>query len=354
MSCRETGPAFLWDINQFLSASEAQLAPEQTAPLESDVGIDPLALWTNVSFSFDDDPGQALVTGEDPGESPPAPLSDSSKSTFSMAPELLKPALTSANNKRALLTADLEPSPMGPALWKQALASLDDGKPAPTQPSALSSSTAPYDTLSRRQALLSALGNPLALVQNRKALDSAGHSNTASQDPVTAMSPAGVLPADISTAAVPTTSGSTAEQQMADLPAPVSPDGTTSEHQEQLNTRPLEHRSPGLLVGTPSKAPDVAISSSLKRTHEPDDGAEGNGKLTSIDDEKRRRNMLASARFRQRKKQRIDALAKEQASLQARIQQLQESNTRLRQENSELRGRFPHGPPELAAGLASL
>ncbi|WFD31303.1 hypothetical protein MSPP1_002337 [Malassezia sp. CBS 17886] len=87
----------------------------------------------------------------------------------------------------------------------------------------------------------------------------------------------------------------------------------------------------------------------LVDTGNPEADAEAN--RSAIEEDKRRRNTAASARFRVKKKQREAALENSARDLEARVQELKQQNDRLRTENDWLRRLVTTRPEGLSALL---
>lgn len=64
----------------------------------------------------------------------------------------------------------------------------------------------------------------------------------------------------------------------------------------------------------------------------------GDGSSQAIEEDKRRRNTAASARFRVKKKQREQAMAQSAKEMSDKIKELEDSVTRLKAENQWLKG----------------
>jgi len=87
----------------------------------------------------------------------------------------------------------------------------------------------------------------------------------------------------------------------------------------------------------------------------PEDSPDDSGYHNAADEDKRRRNTAASARFRVKKKQREQALEVHAKELEAKAQQLQEKVNQLEMENKWLKNLITDKKdqiPEFSASLA--
>lgn len=316
---------FLAGLNSLPSGNGESATPEDTANISNQ-----LALWTNANFSFDGPTGHALLGDEDKDNDPAAPdhhdevqsrlqryaaatnihsVAARDKDRESHEPEIPCPT-QSLPALQGMQTSSTQWSSSG--THRQPACPSLPGLPN-VQPWDLTSTLALEYLLSRNN------GNDSGRAETPQARPPPPpappmQSNTSSEN--------GSLFCHLVQAAMAQPSGDT------NTPLPEETRASSSsEHKADVETE--------FTVASSSRRMTVSDRVKLIDTGNPEADAEAN--RAAIEEDKRRRNTAASARFRIKKKQREAALELAARELETRVNELKQDNERLRTENEWLK-----------------
>ena len=374
-------------LNALPSASDTNSPEENMSSIANQ-----LALWTNANFSFDGPTGHALLGEDDkegnpekegghgrddeedraqrryaassahsnaardknrePGMEPPAPAATSPQDVGSSAPQ---PA---ANGSM----------PAPPAPWGSGVPGAQPPHTPSTSPWDLTSTLALQYLLSRNQAATAGLPNMGAAQPPPPppAVPSPGvpfsgmpfpGMGEAFPDGNRGAHAGGAPPSYRRTS--PNARASGAEQKRAESnkrsvsslyersASPARPNGPGKAGASEEKAE--EHQDEARASHDKSRAQSVAERVKLVDTGNPEADAETN--RLAIEEDKRRRNTAASARFRIKKKQREAALEMSARELEGQVAELRQENERLRTENEWLKRLIR--PEGVSTGLSS-
>lgn len=308
-----------------------------------------LALWTNANFSFDGPTGHALLGDEDKDNDPAAPHhhdeEESRLQRYAAASSTHSNAARDKNRERA--EADLgtaaplemhagRAEPVS-ASWPAITPSAPPTNARPGQPG-----IEPWD-------LTSTLALQYLLSRNNSATDGRLSAHSANVSPA---APAPAPPSQRSDLFSHLVQAAMAQPSSGPSSGPGSGPSSstagTSSISNVLEAKPepepeTETDNDNDIRASVLRRNGHAERVKLVDTGNPEADAEAN--RSALEEDKRRRNTAASARFRIKKKQREAALEMAARELETRVSELKQENERLRTENDWLK-RLISGRPE--------
>lgn len=328
-----------------------------------------LSLWTNASFSFDGPMGHALLA-EDEKEGKPAPSDEEKREDEERNRQRAASGAHSNAARDKLLAVDREPMsmPQGHGLPSMPLPSmpshaapypqapwLDAPGPASapaalgtTHASAHGSETAQWDltTTLALQYLLNKNPNVVANLWQGQ--------GTPGPEPGRSSAP---WPTSMPPPPPPASSQPPSNAQSLSPAAPLQRKRSSSSVEAAASapeeTRSADQTSQVGTSGTRARSTGSSLAERVKLVDTGNPEADAEANRLAIEEDKRRRNTAASARFRIKKKQREAALEMSARELESQVNELKQENERLRTENEWLRRLITVRPEGLAAVMGA-
>ncbi|WFD35994.1 hypothetical protein MCUN1_002865 [Malassezia cuniculi] len=319
---------FLVGLNN-LPLTNGEETPEDMSNLANQ-----LALWTNANFSFDGPTGHALLGDDEKDNDPAAPNhhdeDESRVQRYAAASSVHSNAARDKNRERseearlpsnALHVPNGATEPLSQSWNPLATAAAPAAQPViPGQPG-----VEPWD-------LTSTLALQYLLSRNNPAAAAAAVRATTPQAAAPQPAP------QISPAASASAQGNTFAHL---VQAAMSQPSSRSSSRAAEDRRPrdaLETKAePDVEIPAPSTSRRYGQSERVKLVDTGNPEADAEANRAAIEEDKRRRNTAASARFRIKKKQREAALELAARELETRVAELKQENERLRTENEWLK-----------------
>ncbi|WFD20361.1 hypothetical protein MCAP1_002605 [Malassezia caprae] len=384
MSADQPGSiAFLLGLNEFHSgapqneqsetqpnAAHALLADLNSAPSNENADdamttfANQLSLWTNASFSFDGPMGHALLA-EDEKEGKPTPSDEEKREDEERNRQRAASSAHSNAARDKLLAVDREPMSM-PSGFDLASMPLPVSSPAAphhqppwlgapgpppapaapetTHPSVRGTESAHWDLTSTLALQYLLNKNPNVVANLWQGQGAPGADPAASGSLPTSMPP----PPTPSSSQAPTSAQSTA--RAAPLQRKRSSSSLEAATSASEEVRAADETSQAGASGTRSRSAGSSLAERVKLVDTGNPEADAEANRLAIEEDKRRRNTAASARFRIKKKQREAALEMSARELESQVSELKQENERLRTENEWLRRLItvrPEGLPAL-------
>lgn len=337
-----------------------------------------LSLWTNASFSFDGPMGHALLA-EDEKDGKPSQSDEEKREDEERNRQRAASSAHSNAAREKLLAVDREPMSMPTGFdlpsSMPSLPSMPTGTapspqapwlgapgppPAPAAPetthaSAQGAESAHWDLTSTLalQYLLSKNPNVVANLwsQNQNQSSAPGPSTAAppasvpwTPSPSTSMPPP---PAPTLSSSAPPAAPPSLQRKRSS--SSVEATSTSGAEESRLAD---EASQPGA-SGTRARSTGSSLADRVKLVDTGNPEADAKANRLAIEEDKRRRNTAASARFRIKKKQREAALEMSARELESQVHELKQENERLRTENEWLRRLITVRPEGLSAVMSA-
>ncbi|WFD28005.1 hypothetical protein MNAN1_003013 [Malassezia nana] len=400
MSAEHSGSiAFLLGLNEFpgsaqqsdqgdtashtLLADLNSVAPNEPADDAMTTFANQLSLWTNASFSFDGPMGHALLP-EDEKDGKPAPSEEEKREDEERYRQRAASSAHSNAAREKLLAVDREPMTMPASFGLPSplppMPSMTEPAPSPQAPwlgapvppvpdtrhaAERGNEAGPWDLTSTLALQYLLNKNPDMVASLWQGQGGAGPAAAPVRPPTAAWAPPAT---SMPPPGVPSTSSQPLAGPANSAPVPALQRKRSSSSVETQGGAPVVESK----VGDDAQAPAAATAATttttttsrprsggsslaervkLVDTGNPEADAEAN--RLAIEEDKRRRNTAASARFRIKKKQREAALEMSARELESQVNELKQENERLRTENEWLRRLITVRPEGLSAVMGS-
>ncbi|SHO78955.1 Similar to S.cerevisiae protein MET28 (bZIP transcriptional activator in the Cbf1p-Met4p-Met28p complex) [Malassezia sympodialis ATCC 42132] len=406
MSADQSGSiAFLLGLNEFQSGTpqndQSETQPNPAYALLADLNSVPandgsddamttfanqLSLWTNASFSFDGPMGHALLA-EDEKEGKPTPSDEEKREEEERNRQRAASSAHSNAAREKLLAVDREPrsvpdgfdiassmqlpplpshsAPQPQAPWIGAPGPSPAPAPAPAAPetthaSARGGEAGNWDLTSTLALQYLLNKNPSVVANLWQEQSTVGAPGVAPGAAPAGSSSAPWMPTNMPPPPPPPAAPASSQRSpSATLVPPASLQRKRSSSSvEAPPSAPEESVSPDATSqagasGTRVRSAGSSLSERVKLVDTGNPEADAEANRLAIEEDKRRRNTAASARFRIKKKQREAALEMSARELESQVNELKQENERLRTENEWLRRLITVRPEGLSAVMGA-